>query len=361
MIGPADLRGMALYGVDRDDAEALFRRHFGRSFRVDTPADDSTGWLAGRVDLSPRGALVRRSAPALVAVALAVLVIGGVLLPPGGGSIDSAAGGGADVGRHTAVDAPTSTPTPAVTPALPATVAEASRDGYPPGVTADGVENLTELARAHRALAARRSYRLDVEHIELENGSVTGRVRERTTVESRYRYATSIDRTGRTRMYPFAVAPHEVYADGRRLYVHREGESVPYQVKPLGTSAEGPPSERAGIVIQEFLKTLHTSVRRRSAAGPWSPPDRTDRNWTRRVYVEGTGTTYPRAKHYRVTASVSPRGFVYSFRARYAVPGTNVTVLSTFTYTDVGNATVRPPAWYERPRTERSKTERSRA
>jgi hypothetical protein len=198
-LDAADLRDLLLYGLDRPDGERLARDHLDLSLTV---PDD------GGVDEPAADEWDRR--PGLVATLVVAVVIGAALAGGGGGFgfgawVDGVAGGddgvgtqpdgGTDGGDESLTEAdgsggggagssrdgdpaagtpgalnPPGTPPPAgpVTgggtdgegPPDPATYGRSA--GYPPGIGAGGVANLTALTAANEAALANGSFRLQV-------------------------------------------------------------------------------------------------------------------------------------------------------------------------------------------------------
>ncbi|MDS0292662.1 hypothetical protein [Halogeometricum luteum] len=334
VVGPAELRDLALYGLDRRDAERLFRKHFDASPVVDAPnPDESSGRRAalGRVGDS--------LGMGVAAVVLAALVVAalfgpfGLALPPtdGAAGSTSGSGGGAE-------------PT-----------ARTESESFPPGIGPTGVTDPEGLAAAHADAAVDRSYRLVVRASGTEtwDGDVWTDVRRRAAVAGplTYRYAVvgSLRDGDDGATADGSLVRYAAYADGRYTYVRNnpEGEEERFRRYParLDEGGHGVIERGAAVAVARYLNATRTSVAREAESS--------------RLRVVATGV--PEAvddpasvDDYRAEARVAPDGFVETLVVSYnrTDGGEARRVTYRLTYDDVGAVDVSPPAWYERARTE---------
>ncbi|MGM0591149.1 MAG: hypothetical protein ACQETI_05870 [Halobacteriota archaeon] len=332
LVGPDDLHGMVLYGVDRDDCERLFQTHLGTSHLVEPLPAETSGRFA-------RGPLV-----VTLVVACLVVVSGAVALGP------TLAGSGLEtdsepVGTPTADVPPT--PTPEGDARRTDSESETTIDGrYPPGVTTSGVEDAERLTDAHTATLGGRSYEWEILHEEYVDGRYRGGVREQVFVESPTRYVSSIDRIGQLGTRPFLVTSREMYADGSHRHVRRLGDETGYESSPLRAEESNLMTEREAIALEALLTTWY------SEAVPYPTSQSSTTNGseegTRQLYrVSGWETRHDGVRDYRVVAIADSRGFVSSLRAEYDVPTQNATVMISMHYSGVGTTDAYEPLWYD--------------
>jgi hypothetical protein len=222
---------------------------------------------------------------------------------------------------------PQSTATERVTPA-PVPEATPSVEGRElvPGLRSGGLTSADELASAHRAAVANRSYTL--------RGRWTGESRARETllvVESEYRYRYQSESSdGRYEDQSFVEDATRYTRQRRPLGVrYSTGESV---------SASAQSDYLTGGAIEQYLT---------DRSGRVSVVDTTGG----RRYELVTEAVPPEINDvvdYRVEAMIHPDGFVSRFDVSYRDPSTNTTVGYTFTYSRVGGTTVERPDWVER-------------
>lgn len=331
LLGPADLREMALYGVDRDDCERLFRRYFDESPVVErsdgrTPA---AGADATRGSDDRWGPVREEPLSSLLVVALAALVVAAALLGPVGPGADDTGESTAGAGTEEADDAD---------------------DGlFPPGVGPTGVVSAETLATAHADAVAGRSYQLAVR--QSGSGAWEGRAWDRAYQKAKvagptnYHYSVtgyrSID-DGEGELVQYSM-----YADGRDNYVFiEEGDNrsfVRYSVR-TDEAGHGPFENRAARAIERYLDATRTNVTRE--------------NWSVQPYrIVATGTPESvddaeRIVDYRAEAHVGADGFVSRLTVAYGVRTDdeveNVSFRMEYVQMDV--QTVRPPSWYDEAR-----------
>ncbi|ELZ34500.1 hypothetical protein C474_02306 [Halogeometricum pallidum JCM 14848] len=360
VVGPAELRNIALYGLDRRDAERLFREHFDASPVVDARDPD---------DSLDRHAALGRVGDSLgvgvIAVVLAVLAVA-VLFGPFGLALsptDDAAGSQPDSG-----DGSTDSAT-----------ARTEAESFPPGIAPTGVTNPERLAAAHADAVVGRSYRLVVSESGTENweGEVWGDVWKEAAVESprRFRYIVTGSVRGEERdaganASGGASGPDDptetaggdgtaagdgdglvhytAYADGQYTYVRNErgdGSVSRFPVR-LDGNGHGPFERRTAAAVERYLNATRTSVAREAESEPDAP-----------YHVVATGTPEAFAdpenvSNYRAEARVDPDGFVRTLTVSYAVTdgGETRKVRYHLSYSGVDAVELSPPPWYERAR-----------
>ncbi|SFG79230.1 hypothetical protein SAMN04488063_2958 [Halopelagius inordinatus] len=345
LLGPTDLREMALYGVDRDDCERLFRRYFDESPVVERSnggADGRTPDAAGADADAARGSDGRwdpvREEPlsSLLVVALAALVVAAALLGP--------VGPGADDADEPAVEAGT------------AEAADADDGLFPPGVGPTGVVSAETLATAHADAVTGRSYQLIVR--QSGSGAWAGRTwdraYQRADVAGPTNYHYSVTGYRSTDDGDDELVQYSMYADGRDNYVFIEdGDNrsfVRYSVR-TDEAGHGPFENRAARAIERYLDATRTNVTRE--------------NWSVQPYrIVATGTPESvddaeRIVDYRAEAHVGADGFVSRLTVAYGVriddEVENVSFRMEYVQMDV--QTVRPPSWYDEARNATLKSE----
>ncbi|MDS0298952.1 hypothetical protein NDI76_09355 [Halogeometricum sp. S1BR25-6] len=361
VVGPAELRDLALYALDRRDAERLFDEYFDASPVVDAPESETP---------SGRRAALGRVGDSLVvgiaAVVLAALVVTalfgplGLAYPPAGGAAGSTSG--SESGRADSAAARTES------------------ESFPPGIGPTGVTGPERLAAAHADAVTGRSYRLVVRESGTETwrGDVWDDVWREAAVESprRFRYvvagsvrveengagtnasggggdAGDSTGTGGADTTPTAgdgdrLVHYTAYANGRYAYVHNErgeGDVSRFRVR-LDRSGRGPFERRAATAVERYLDATRTSVTREAEAEPESPY---------RVVATGTPEAFADPENvsdYRAEARVGPDGFVRRLSVSYVVAdgGENRSVRYHLWYSGVDAVQISPPPWYERTR-----------
>jgi hypothetical protein len=335
-----------VYGLDRETGEEIARKHFDRSLSApeewpaveqsERPAIDRAGRLEGGG--SPRGALV---GAAVLAVVLATAMLGAPLLDSSSGVIlsEGAAGGavgGAPSAGERAGSEVSVTPAPAAStgPELDAT--NESLGALPPGLSESGIADAEALARAHEAAISNRSYRWVVTYEERSGGRTVSTVREVVTIEAPDVYTVALDRKGDQTYAATLFSETEAYADGEHRYepVRVAGSRDDVRETAFGIEDDTFP-DRAGTYVEWYLSASRSAI-----TGVHEHDDRT-------IYrIETAGDPYPGAENARASAIVSSEGTVYRLRAEREIPDSDRTVVLTFRYANVGNATVSPPAWY---------------
>ena len=376
VVGPSDLRSMALYAVAVDARARLFDSHLdcepvGWSER---PDDGPPGSIRDRLPLALPGA---DRQPGRTGLAFAAGVVGLVLLvvataiAPGvagfgsaGPQVDGTGGdgpggvgdGGVDGDRRgEGTGADEDRNGVALAGAASAASATGSADGststgsgdstgddevpraddpsrIAPGVGFDGITDADRLAVAHGRALDGRSYVWTVDYRELRDGEVVAS--QRTVVESSSRsvYRTSVDRNGTPRALPSALRIDPAYADGQSRYV-RTGDGV--EVSPVTTSGY---ARRSVHLVRDYL-----TVTRQGISGSVTE------NGTRFTLVQADGDPEPQWGDVATSVIVTETGFVTVLQRRHVdrTVDPNVTVVIEWEYGERrgDRRVLSPPDW----------------
>lgn len=101
-----------------------------------------------------------------------------------------------------------------------------------------------------------------------------------------------------------------------------------------------------GVFVPFVLDPAATYVEWYLSASRSAITDVRERDGRTYYLVETIGNLYPGAENARASVLVDSWGIVHRLRAERELPDSDVKVVMTFQYTDIGNTTVRPPAWY---------------
>jgi len=344
-VPPASLRDLALYGVDRETADALFREYFGR------PVEGSDATAAE----SPRREQFARVAAVAVVAVVTVVAVVAPISPLVGGGADSPPGDAADSaagGTVTPVDVGDDTTAPA-----------SERDDGPTNVTrylSGGALDSEALARGHVDALANRSYTLRVSH----NGSRSPDGKRWIRAERTVRVAGPRTYVHRFRGH-WSVRGGEVttvryreYADGEALYRVQTGPVAPsYERFDLsrGRTADAH-ADRASVYVERYLATTELTVTEVLVVG--SPVYRLQATGrptelTANASSPGeAGLRFPveTVSDYSAVAYVDWSGVVLSLDVSYTVNGRPVAF--SFSYDALGSTRPSPPPWYDEARNE---------
>ena len=355
VLTPADLDGLARYGLDRAAADAVLRDRLGVAVDDLAPAGRPTPRTEGAANEAtppPRSGSrdhdgpKSKPVPAAVTV-VAVAVLAAVVLSVAPASLGTDGGVGVFAGEGERAGASGGvTPTPGATTADAAVAngtsranGTAERDpvGLAPGLTADGVADPEALADAHATALTNRSYTWEIAYVERSNGTEVGRATETVEVAAPSVYVANVTREGlHVSRGPVAVGPS--YADGERRYRPTD-EGVAASTVELDDGV-GPQESRARRFLGVLLDGRETSIVRTILGG-------------QRLYVvDIEGTTESTIRRYNATAHVAPDGVVYYYSGSYCLVPMRSTAVSevclslTMQYRDVGETVVEPPSWY---------------
>ncbi len=351
-VGPNDLRSMALYGIDRDDADRLFREYFDRPIDDGEPAAPPTRAAtrsggdesreAGRFDFSSAALIERASTLVLVLlVVVAGATAAGVnplgpngVLGGGGGSVDYNTTGGNTSGNFS----------------VGAVSGSGISQAYPPGVT-DGHVNGSALAAAQAAFLSNRSYQV-VSHARGRQVGGSEGIEEyvptsssRLRVENATHYLSESTLTTNRSSGSTIGRQFETYADGTRLYTRQVSENQTKYSRVLLQPRNAVDDTEWRLV--EYMSDANAIV----------TPIGQDGETRYRIVVtdppKSLASGSVSIRDYRAVAVVNGSGFVSRFDLQYRqveqFPNGSVATRydSGFTVTDVGSTTVSPPGWYK--------------
>lgn len=361
VLGASDLYDMALYGIDRERCAALFETHFGRPPAVQ-PRDRRWDRITARVRTVGVVAVVL-----LVAVVAAVAGPLGPVVPGGNADADPVTTPfGAEEGLP---------PTSTTTPATSTTAGPTTTTAVAPSTGA------LELANAHAAVLADRSFRVTTNHTRRTNGTVTaysslaGSFDLNTT-----RYSLTEIRGGtrnpRSRL--------DLWTENRRVHARViQGNETNYRIWQNENGYPARPAEALSFnpVYVEDLPGLLVAVESvqitllRGATEPLpesysreppetlggilgAPPATTTSVFEVRANLsnaavlglDGFWTT--NVRNATMTAVVDSNGRFHRYSVRYntSLLGESFLVTQRVSFEDVGSTTVDRPAWYNRTR-----------
>lgn len=236
----------------------------------------------------------------------------------------------------------TLTPAPVATPPTATPTASA----LPPGVTGNGVVDISRLVDAHQTAITNQSYTWTAsERTDGRRGNPTGtNVRYVATVanESTYQFFTNhriVWRSGRPRY----LGNYSEFATRELRYAHYRDTENNTQFSRTGPA---PARVRVGGIavtaIERYLPAANATVAVTRVDG-------------QRYYeLRGRGIDTPVAaggvRNYTVSALLRPDGFVRSLTARYRVTadGRSRQVTYEYRYSGLGTTTVERPEWVGR-------------
>jgi hypothetical protein len=348
VLGPADLRGMLLYAIDRETADRLVREHFGRPLVGRVP-DTS---LVHRLPGSPTRTLLAGGLVIVLAIGLAL-----------GASAGALTFGASDRTPTPAPVTSTTTPDPGGDP--PAGGGDLFR--YPPGIGSSGVTDPGALAAAHRSALAGATWDLRLAH----DGSLDliHPYREWTSSEQR------VVREDHTR-YRYQVTAREPAANGSVITVTYIdfGDGTANYRRLIGLHGHTfvrtrlPAADRPGVFaavsaayVHRYLSTTGSRVetiragattrQRVVATGTPTAMARTVANYTAVATVDRNGVVHRLTVEYTLLERVpepTPNGIATPYESPEDVPTEVVgTVRFEMELTDLEETTLSDPGWYE--------------
>lgn len=324
VFGAADLRDMLWYGMDREAADELVRRFFGRPLT----RQQTSGLSLRELIRSPA------TTPASASKALAVLVLVFLLAStlaggPAGLAVHS---GGTSSGSPTASDVERGA-TPTFRPLAPGTVNAAV---LPPGIGPAGITDTRAVTGATAAALANRSYRWELTSRTTVDGVETGASRQVVTVNRPIVYAVTIHR-------PYGSGSGEIvegaYADGR-THIERfvKDGGTTYCARPVPTSGSAADSYAARI--EERLAWLLTA-RTSELTGT------TTRNDTMIYRVQLSSDRWSDIEEQNTTVYIDADGVVRELRMTYTSSRSAIRKTVVVEHRlEFGVAAVPSPPWY---------------
>jgi hypothetical protein len=376
IVGPSELRSMALYAVAVDARARLFDSHLdcepvGWSER---PDDGPPGSIRDRLPLALPGA---DRQPGRTGLAFAAGVVGLVLLvvataiAPGvagfgsaGPQVDGTGGdgpggvgdGGIDGDRRgEGTGAGEDRNGVALAGAASAASATGSADGrtstgsgdstgddevpraddpsrIAPGVGFEGITDADRLAVAHGRALDGRSYVWTVDYRELRDGEVVASQRAVVEAIDWSVYRTSIVRNGTPRALPSALRMEPAYADGQTRYV-RTDDGV-----EVSTETTSGYARRSVRLVRDYL-----TITRQGISGSVTE------NGTRFTLVQADGDPEPQWGDVATSVIVTETGFVTALQRRHVdrTVAPNVTVVIEWQYRELrgDRRSLSPPDW----------------
>lgn len=356
VVDPEGLRGMLLYGVDRETASGLFETHFDRPITVEAATTSPVDGVAAATGRPLLGLVLLVA----IAVPLAVAAGAGVGGPPAD-----------DPGPTVpAMPVPSATPSPSPVESFDPPAGGGSLFRYPPGVGPSGVTDPAALAAAHREAVSPAPwdllliYRGSADLVHPDRRWVSSRQTVDRSTDTRYWFrVTGLARTGADSFEPVI---YDDFGDDRYNYRRTAGAPAPRYRRTHVPSAgdAGVFTAVSAAYVRRYLSTTQTRVE----VVPYGV--------TNRYRVVATGTPLAiqgPVKDYRAVAAVDRRGLVYRLEVAYTRPGTSGSGAATATpppvvypgltaeefggsvrfrmvFRDVGDATVGVPSWYEAAR-----------
>jgi len=357
VVDAAGLARMLRYTVDRSTAAALCERHLGAPPEELRPPTRNRlrarlrGLRAATV--GPIDAAEAPVAPAsFLGVVLVLLVVGaaaGVALTGTSGTPSASVDGNVDP-----VSVPESTPVggAVVEPSTPVraattTAGAGSRNAsVVPGLTEDGIADLSALAAAHARSLLGGSYTLWMDTYRPPTGEPDGaRTQYDTDVavaSERFLVRENVGDDDRRRL-------RTLFHDGEDWYVANESNGTYERIarrEQTPPSSPNPDSIALGLVAN-YLSTPETDVEGPVAGGSGRGTDGPTRY---RLVGRGTPPTMDAdaVRNYTAVALVGRDGLVRDLEVTYTrVTGTGrYRVRKEWTYGYLGETTVTPPAWY---------------
>lgn len=361
ILDAGDLRELLFYAVDRPTSRQLCERHLGgppERLRPSLPTRlRNRSWTAASW-VTPAVALAFFLLVGLGAVAtVAFTPDGGEHREHSPGQAGTSVVPMADPGiPATSESANRSTVAPPYSVLATASAGAAESDesetvGFvgtlrsPPGVTDEGVANLTTLASAHERVVTERSYTLRLERVQPVNPLWEQDTREIEVAVDGDRYLLT-----ERRVLPDGRVPvREVYDNGSALWVAgftENGTVEAVRQTQAGNSSERPgpdPFELQETLLRRYLSTPETAVTDRLPRG-----DRTVTRIAARGRPAGVGSEAIR--NYSAVALVDDRGFVRNLTVEYTIATgpPNFTVRFEVRYGNLDETDVRAPRWHGR-------------
>jgi len=218
----------------------------------------------------------------------------------------------------------------------PVAGADFTRTSYAQILQPDGSIAEGTLAEAHAESLANRSYTLTISHWRVVDGRPVGVEREVVRVAEATRFVSRVERYGVPVEHSLVVAERERFANGTRRVTRVGDGSYVVDPEPIGRVDADPHADRVSTYIEWFLSVESSEI---------TDVDRRERRSY--YWLSTTGDSYPGVENATGMALVDDRGRVHELRRTYDLPNDpGVSAVVTIRYTDVGETTVTPPAWY---------------
>ncbi len=324
--GPAAVRDMLLYGIDRETAESVYETFFDRSLYYEESTLEPSPGLLNRVP-------VFKTAAVVVVLLVAVAAAAGVPL--------SFSDSTPEFDRNTEFDGSdrfgnTTNESQPVT-----SEPDATESRYPPGLDADGVGDIGAVREAHLNGVMGSSYTFAIRESGPSNhttypGAVSHRLRgtveNRTSYEMRQRleYPPAGERANRTL---------QLYADGEERYAQwtYNNETSFQNTSFRGNDDTEAVARMMAIAISRYLDTNETRVEANDVFGRPA--------FIVRATGEPNQIEEP-VENYQALAVIRPDGTVDLLQVLYSPVGTNETArydMQLFAW----SGTIDEPQWYK--------------
>lgn len=340
VVTAEDVRNLLLYGIDRDDAERIYRTHFDRSIYYDREELTPDPGLRARLSTGPGSGTSLPISRAGLAIVLVVVALGLVVWAPVDGGTDGADpvfGSGDEIEFDAQFEG--------VDDDLAGEDATATEDGDAndrphPAIRRDGSLDLDTLVDRHTRLLRTASFTMNVDHSGPADGtsyelSPAAEMSVRVESPETFRFdRRSYDpRTDQSNDSQF-----ELYADGERRYVRTvDGDQEAFDSLPIEGGETEQYVQYSATNVDRFLGTGNVTIE--ASGDPAGEPFR----------VIATGQPdrlFANVSNYTAEATVTPSGYVESIAAEYLDESANETVRFELVISDVGETTVDPPDWY---------------
>lgn len=355
LLDAGHLREMALYALDDNAREDLFRTYFGRPVTAEKGSGGTKDTVADLLDGRP-GVLIAVVILLIIGAATGTIVLGAPWTPET-----------AVAPTITAPTTPESAPTETATPASTETTVPDSGGAiglvqWPPGLNATGIADPGRLAQAHSRRLADTSYTYrQVERIEAANGTVLSRTTLVIAVNDETRLV-SIERANPASEQPQA----RTIWFNETIIVEREqwGNDTLYH-------------QLTGYQLRDRWQRL--SVKKGTWLFAHLRAGTIDPRYSRRSIEDGTARYHLFANRIKrpdrfaaiervaspgnltIWIHVDAPGIVHDYRLTYTgrIDGQPVRITRTVTYSGIGSTAVERPPWYGRATGNRTLPSRS--
>ncbi|MDY6817311.1 MAG: hypothetical protein SVG88_01515 [Halobacteriales archaeon] len=323
VIGPAQLRELALYAIDRDRRQQLFDRFLGRS-PVVPPAEPTD-----------RPHIRTVATVALIGVLIVAFVGGGWTQGGFAAITDGRSGvGGVDTVDPTTFrepEQPMSTTTPSDDTPTATPVVDSDAD-LPDGLARTGIVDARELAQRHAQLITGQSYTLELIYREIDTQRVGGSIRETVHVQRPTVYASRISALETPAREPPIIAETAAYANG----TVRTTRDAPNETRPADhlPGGEGRYADRVEAYLERYLTVESSAI-----------VDRERRENVSYYWVRLGDNPAATMENAFGRALIDERGIVHYLSVTYDVPDTTMQVVIAIHYTQIGGVLVVPPDW----------------
>lgn len=251
----------------------------------------------------------------------------------------------------------TTTPNTATTTTTTATTTAEESAQFPPGITADGVEEPFTVSGAHETILQESSYSVqEVSEISYaENGTVYTRNTVSTQVsstENRFLFNSTMEGSfPRFGNETNGTVAH--YSNGSVAFRKIEtGQNSTYGIIAGPSGQTVPPSEvsRGTPLNNEWIPVLLAGFSNDSVTKQDESTYRVTATSFKGDSLEVDGLMVTNVTAANLTATVTADGLVKTYQLSFqgTVNGDEVNVTEQVTYSDIGSTTVEQPSWYDR-------------